>query len=124
MRLIWALLSGILPMSTDLDTTKVSIFKGTRMTIELVGKWFQMTGRRNEIFICTKVGFRLDSKTGGICGTPEYIQKAGEDSLKRLQVTQIDMLFLHRHRIPNLRKLIIEPIRMFRLNILSGPWQS
>ena len=112
-------------MSMDLDTMKARFFKGIRMTIELVGKWFQMTGRRKEIFICTKVGFRLDSKTGGICGTPEYIKKAGEDSLKRLQVTQIDMLFLHRYRrIPNFWGLIIEPMRMFRLNIPSGPWQS
>jgi aryl-alcohol dehydrogenase-like predicted oxidoreductase len=69
---------------------------GMRLMIELVGKWFQKTGRRKEIFICTKIGFRLDSSTGGICGTPAYIKNAGEESLRRLQVEQIDMLFLHR----------------------------
>jgi aryl-alcohol dehydrogenase-like predicted oxidoreductase len=63
---------------------------------ELVGKWFHITGRRKEIFLCTKVGFALDSKVGGIWGTPEYIKQAGEASLKRLQTDQIDMLFLHR----------------------------
>lgn len=42
------------------------------------------------------MGFRLDSKTGGICGTPEYIRDATKASLKRLQTDQIDMLFLHR----------------------------
>jgi aryl-alcohol dehydrogenase-like predicted oxidoreductase len=66
------------------------------LMLELVGKWFAKTGRRGEIFICSKVGFRLDSAIGGICGTPEYIKKAAEDSLKRLRVEQLDMLFLHR----------------------------
>ena len=61
-----------------------------------MGKWFQLTGHRKEIFLCTKVGFQLDSKVGGICGTPKYVRQAIEASLKRLQTDQIDMLFLNR----------------------------
>ena len=84
-------------MSMALVIMRVSVPEmGEHLMGEIVGKWFQMTGRRAEIFICTKVGFKLDSKVGGICGTPEYIKQAIEASLKRLQTDHIDMLFLHR----------------------------
>ena len=67
---------------------------------ELLGKWFKRTGKRSEIFLATKFGFR----TGGswednafrIDGTPEYTREAIDNSLKRLGVDYVDLWYLHR----------------------------
>ena len=60
--------------------------------------------RRNEVFICTKFGMIRDPnlKVGvsnhamHVCGTPEYVRQACENSLKRLQVDCIDLYYQHR----------------------------
>ncbi|KAH6663648.1 aldo/keto reductase [Halenospora varia] len=64
---------------------------------ELLGNWFQRTGKRNEIFLATKFGNHV-SKDGGreIKNDPEYIHMAVAESLKRLQTDYIDLLYCHR----------------------------
>ncbi|KAI0764116.1 Aldo/keto reductase [Irpex lacteus] len=62
---------------------------------DLLGKWFQKTGKRNEIFLSTKVGITNDPARPNN-GTPEYIKENFERSLKRLGVNQIDLYYLHR----------------------------
>jgi len=47
---------------------------------------------RNEIVISTKFGF----VEGGVCGTPQYVAKACEASMKRLNVDVIDLYYQHR----------------------------
>lgn len=53
---------------------------------------------RDKIFIATKFGFELN--TGGkytaFNGSPAYMKKAVEDSLKRLQTDVIDLYYAHR----------------------------
>lgn len=53
---------------------------------------------RDKIFIATKFGFELN--TGGkytaFNGSPAYLKKAVEDSLKRLQTDVIDLYYAHR----------------------------
>ncbi|KAK7041990.1 Aldo/keto reductase [Favolaschia claudopus] len=61
---------------------------------DLLGKWFERTGKRNDIFLSSKFGF-VQSK-GGMDGTPEYVKEATEASLKKLGVDYIDMYYLHR----------------------------
>ena len=63
---------------------------------ELCGKWFARTGKRKEIFFSTKFGYvdsmnptHLDSRT-------EYVKKAVEESLKKLQTDYIDLYYMHR----------------------------
>ncbi|KAF7334644.1 Aldo-ket-red domain-containing protein [Mycena venus] len=84
---------------------------------ELIGKWhayllipalcvpavnrnprFKRTGKRDDIFLCSKFGFTLP--TFALDGSPEYVRKATESSLKKLGVDCIDL----------------GPISMFRLN--------
>ncbi|CAL1702796.1 unnamed protein product [Somion occarium] len=62
---------------------------------ELFGRWFKRTGKRNEIFLATKFGLRMQ---GGrlVNGDPEYVKEAFEKSLKRLGVDHIDLYYLHR----------------------------
>lgn len=63
----------------------------------LVGK--AIAGRRNEVFLATKFGIRLDPsdpQARGVDGRPEYVQSACEGSLKRLGVDHIDLYYQHR----------------------------
>ncbi|KAF8160452.1 NADP-dependent oxidoreductase domain-containing protein [Mycena galopus ATCC 62051] len=61
---------------------------------ELIGKWFKRTGKRDDIFLCSKFGVVLP--TYRIDGSPEYVNKAVESSLKKLGVDCIDLYYLHR----------------------------
>ncbi|KAJ7114124.1 Aldo/keto reductase [Mycena epipterygia] len=62
---------------------------------ELIGKWLRRTGKRQDIFIATKFGYYLkDNRT--INGDPEYVREATEASLRKLGVSSIDLLYLHR----------------------------
>ncbi|KAK7045295.1 Aldo/keto reductase [Favolaschia claudopus] len=61
---------------------------------ELIGKWFKRTGKRADIFLCSKYGFLLPSFE--IDGSPEYTKVAIDASLKKLGVDCIDLYYLHR----------------------------
>lgn len=63
---------------------------------ELLGKVFK--NRRPDFVIATKFGFVYGPK-GNICGingNPEYVKKACEQSLKRLNTDYIDIYYMHR----------------------------
>ncbi|KAJ7457793.1 Aldo keto reductase [Mycena latifolia] len=60
---------------------------------ELIGKWFKRTGKRADIFLCTKVGCLLD---GSVDGSPKHVREAAEASLAKLGVETIDLCYLHR----------------------------
>ncbi len=59
---------------------------------DLVGKWFNRTGLRGEIFLATKFA----AKKGKVDSSPEYCKIACEESLKRLQTSWIDLYYCHR----------------------------
>lgn len=59
----------------------------------IIGKWMKERGNRNEVTIITKVGSDMGQGHKDISGN--YILKAAEDSLKRLQVEQIDLYLTH-----------------------------
>lgn len=65
---------------------------------ELVGE--ALAPLRDEVVIATKFGFNFgqaaDAKPQGLCSRPEYIRQTVEDSLKRLRVEAIDLLYQHR----------------------------
>lgn len=64
---------------------------------ELVGK--AIKGRRDRVILATKFGNEVDDegkRTGKINGTPAYIRKSIEGSLKRLGVDYIDLYYQHR----------------------------
>ncbi|HVB86197.1 MAG TPA: aldo/keto reductase [Candidatus Dormibacteraeota bacterium] len=54
--------------------------------------------RRNEVVLATKFGNMRnpDGRFLGVNGKPEYVQEACEASLKRLKISTIDLLYLHR----------------------------
>jgi aryl-alcohol dehydrogenase-like predicted oxidoreductase len=65
---------------------------------ELVGR--AIVGRRQEVQLATKFGIVREGDTRRIDGSPAYVQRAAEASLKRLGTDQIDLYYLHR-RDPN-----------------------
>jgi len=64
---------------------------------ELVGK--AIRGRREQVVLATKFGIVRDPnnpRVRGISGTPEYVRRACEGSLRRLGVETIDLYYQHR----------------------------
>jgi aryl-alcohol dehydrogenase-like predicted oxidoreductase len=64
---------------------------------ELVGR--ALKGRRDAVFLATKFGIVRNDKdrwSTSIDGSPAYVARAAEASLKRLQTDVIDLYYLHR----------------------------
>jgi len=58
---------------------------GPHTNERLLGRWFKETGRRNEIFLCTKFGILGLGPSGiEVRGDRAYIRSAVEGSLERL----------------------------------------
>jgi aryl-alcohol dehydrogenase-like predicted oxidoreductase len=77
-----------------LDTSDVY---GPQTNEELVGR--AIKGRRNQFFIATKFGIVRDPanpQTRGANGTPAYVRKSVEGSLRRLGLETIDLYYQHR----------------------------
>jgi aryl-alcohol dehydrogenase-like predicted oxidoreductase len=61
-----------------------------------------IAGRRDEVFLATKFGIRLEPGENGappkrsIDGSPDYVRSALEGSLQRLGVEHIDLYYQHR----------------------------
>jgi len=60
----------------------------------ILGKWFARSGKRDKVFIATKVGMDMGDGKQGLA--PEYIAKAVEASLRRLQTDRIDLYQSHK----------------------------
>ncbi len=76
---------------TFLDTADAY---GTGHNETLVGG--AIRDRRNEVFLATKFGFLQHDGAQGLDGSPAYVAKACEASLKRLGTEVIDLYYLHR----------------------------
>jgi aryl-alcohol dehydrogenase-like predicted oxidoreductase len=77
-----------------LDTADVY---GPHKNEELVGR--AIKGRRNRFFVATKFGIvrdPADPAKRGVDGTPAYVRKSAEGSLRRLGVETIDLYYQHR----------------------------
>ncbi len=59
----------------------------------IIGKWLKKTGKRGKVVIATKIGMEMGPDKKGL--KPAYIQRAVEDSLKRLQTDHIDLYQSH-----------------------------
>ncbi|OCT51360.1 Aldo-keto reductase yakc [NADP(+)] [Cladophialophora carrionii] len=69
---------------------------GPEVNEELIGRWFKESGRRDEIFLCTKFGPRIVDGKPQVSGKPEYVKQACEASLRRLHTDHIDLYSQHR----------------------------
>ncbi|HEU4996953.1 MAG TPA: aldo/keto reductase [Gemmatimonadaceae bacterium] len=77
---------------TFFDTAQVY---GPFTNEEVVGE--ALAPVRDQVVIATKFGFEYrDGKTGGLNSTPDNIRRTVDDSLERLRVETIDLLYQHR----------------------------
>ena len=79
---------------TFFDTAEVY---GPFTNEELVGEG--LASFREEVVIATKLGFKLDPKTGrsiGVDSRPKHIREVAHASLKRLKTDVIDLFYQHR----------------------------
>ena len=60
----------------------------------IIGKWMKMRGNRDKIILATKVG--MDMGDGKVGLKADYIARAVEDSLRRLQTDVIDLYQSHK----------------------------
>ncbi|MBI3191637.1 MAG: aldo/keto reductase, partial [Pedosphaera parvula] len=70
---------------------------GPHTNEELVGR--ALKGKRDRVFLATKFGVMRDPETHaflGIKGTPGYVRKCIEGSLRRLGVDHVDLYYQHR----------------------------
>lgn len=59
----------------------------------VIGQWFARSGKRSKIVLATKVGMDMGDGKKGL--SRNYIMRAVEDSLRRLQTDYIDVYFSH-----------------------------
>lgn len=59
----------------------------------IIGRWMKSRGNRDDIVIATKVGMEMGGSARGL--SPAYIERAVEDSLRRLQTDRIDLYQSH-----------------------------
>src|ERR1039457_4194529 len=79
---------------TFLDTSDIY---GPYKNEELVGR--AIKGKRDQVVLATKFGIVRDPanpQVRGVSGKPEYVKKACEASLQRLDVDHIDLYYQHR----------------------------
>ena len=60
----------------------------------IIGKWMKARGNRDRIILATKVG--MDMGNGNVGLKPDYLVRAVEDSLRRLQTDYIDLYQSHK----------------------------
>ena len=97
-----------------LDTADIY---GKGRSEEFVGEALQNNGKRNEVFLATKVNGRMSDEPNDIGTSRHHIVKGLEDSLRRLQVDHIDLYQLHR---PNPHIAIDETLRAMDDLVSSG----
>ncbi len=97
-----------------LDTADVY---GKGASEEFVGEALQRNGKRNNVFLATKVNGRMSDKPNDIGTSRHHIVQGLEDSLRRLQVDHIDLYQLHR---PNPHIAIDETLRAMDDLVSSG----
>jgi aryl-alcohol dehydrogenase-like predicted oxidoreductase len=87
-------------LDLDCNFLDTSDMYGPHTNEELVGR--AIDGRRDEVFLATKFGIKLEpGEHGGalrrsIDGSPGYVRSACEGSLRRLGVDHIDLYYQHR----------------------------
>jgi aryl-alcohol dehydrogenase-like predicted oxidoreductase len=62
---------------------------------DMLGEWFKRTGKRSEIFLCTKFGAGREQPDGSykVDSSSEWAHLACDRSLKRLGVDYIDLYY-------------------------------
>lgn len=78
------------------DTANVYGGAGRRgWTEEITGRWFEKSGRRDEVVLATKVFGNMTDRPNDSRLSAVHIRRAVDDSLRRLQTDHIDLYQMH-----------------------------
>ncbi|KAK3905225.1 NADP-dependent oxidoreductase domain-containing protein [Staphylotrichum tortipilum] len=81
---------------------------------DLLGKWFERTGKRKDIFLATKFGNYVRPDGGReFRNDPEFIRGAVKEALRRLKTDYIDLMYCHRISGKTPVEDIIETLKEF-----------
>lgn len=83
---------AILDRASELGSTFLDTWDIYADNEDLLRLWFERSGNRDKVFLCTKFGVLKD----GIRSDAAYIKEACEQSLRRLGVDHIDLYYCHR----------------------------
>ncbi|RMH43075.1 MAG: aldo/keto reductase [Deltaproteobacteria bacterium] len=65
------------------------------LTERVIGKWFERSGRRDDVVLATKCRFRMNPGPNGTGASRYRIVRTVEDSLRRLKTDRIDLYQIH-----------------------------
>ncbi|MFE0154578.1 aldo/keto reductase [Nonomuraea sp. NPDC059007] len=87
--------AGLIRRALDAGVTLVDTadFYAAGQVERVVGR--AVAGRAHEVVVCTRGGARVLGRTIDFDGRPEYLERACESSLKRLDVESVGVYFLH-----------------------------
>ena len=57
----------------------------------MLGEWFKRTGKRDEIFLATKFGIKMQDGKHSIDSSAAYCKRSCESSLEKLGIDCIDL---------------------------------
>jgi len=72
-----------------------NVYGQNGLSERVIGKWFESTGRRDEVVLATKFRFRMQDGPNGTGASRRHIVQACEESLKRLKTDRIDLYQIH-----------------------------
>ena len=81
----------------------------------VIGRWLKKGGKRNKVVVATKVGMQMGPDKKGL--KPDYVFRAVDDSLRRLQTDHID---LYQSHTDDDSVAIEETLRTYELLIKAG----
>ena len=82
---------------------------------KVIGTWLKKRGKRDDVIIATKVGKDMGGDKNGL--RKDYLQRAVDDSLKRLQTDYIDLYQAHED---DLSLPVEDPLETFGALIKAG----
>jgi len=84
---------------------------------EIIGRWLQARGNRDRLVVATKLRGKMWDGPNGEGLSRAHIERAAEDSLRRLQVETIDLYQCH---YPDLDTPVEETLRAFAALVRAG----
>ena len=106
-------------LDADINFIDTADMYGAGHSESVIAKAIQ--GKREQIILATKVGVTFNSETKEATGanaSPEYLRKACEDSLRRLDTDYIDLLQFHLNDYPVANA--VEVRELFELLVAEG----
>lgn len=82
-------------INQEVDFWDTAFIYGPKRSEEIIGEVLAETGKRNEIVLATKAAHEMIRGETIINNHPQFLERAVEEALKRLQTDYIDLFYIH-----------------------------